>query len=73
MTETKQIHSYAHCRACGTMGLSSRIEAGITPLGLQIWCKRHDKEIAHFTPDDLATFIARGRQCECCPNGMHRS
>jgi len=49
-----QIVRYFHCRQCleeMPFGTSPRdwaqIEAGSTPIGFQIWCKRHDINICH--------------------------
>lgn len=57
---TNEIVSYLHCSLClrdfknnaaTTFGESpasyQRIEVGFTPIGLQVWCRRHDKNIVH--------------------------
>ena len=51
---TNKIAMYLHCRKCIKElppGESPRdyaaIEAGWTKIGLQLWCKRHDKNILH--------------------------
>lgn len=48
------IQAFLHCRRCleeMPQGTSPRewacIEAGLTPKGVQIWCKRHEINIAH--------------------------
>jgi len=54
-----QIELFMHCAEC-TQELENgvapdqsprsyaRIELGVTPTGFQIWCIRHDREVAHF-------------------------
>jgi len=51
---TNKILMYMHCKKCLKdlpAGQSPRgyaaIEAGWTKLGLQLWCKRHEKNILH--------------------------
>lgn len=51
---TNEIFSFFHCRQCleqKPAGVSPRdwaqIEAGFTPLGVQVWCKRHEINIVH--------------------------
>jgi hypothetical protein len=49
-TNTKAIVSYMHCRLCATAPdgpQPSDIEVGWTPLGLQVWCRRHDANMVH--------------------------
>ena len=58
MKTTKQesdIQSFFHCRECLEElpdGESPRsyasLEVGWTPKGIQVWCKRHEKNVAHF-------------------------
>jgi hypothetical protein len=69
----KQIHTFAHCRQCAMRGRRQDLEAGLTHDGIQLWCRRCDKEVARFTPDSLAKAMALGPRCECCPGGMHRN
>ncbi len=60
-----EIYSYFHCRKCimeKPAGVSpqafSSLEIGITPHGLQVWCKRHDCNVGHFKIDtDNLEFI----------------
>lgn len=54
------IVSYFHCRECIAelpQGIAPRewgqLEIGFTPKGLQVWCRRHDQEIVHFTTEDF--------------------
>lgn len=49
-----QISAYIHCGECldeRPDGISpkeySQIQAGFTPLGIQIWCNRHEINIMH--------------------------
>ena len=51
---TNKIKMYLHCKKCLDelpSGESPRdygaFEAGWTKLGLQLWCKRHEKNIMH--------------------------
>jgi hypothetical protein len=62
-----QIELYMHCSKCVRQcpaGTSPRqyaaLEIGRTKTGLQIWCKRHDEEVAFFPMD----FEDSG-PCEC--------
>jgi hypothetical protein len=77
--ETKQIQTFLHCARCTreNPGMPpkkwARLEVGFTRRGLQVWCLRHDMEVAHFTPEKIVEFLARGPLCACCPGGMHRS
>ena len=71
------IRLYSHCRACQLTKPAnqspsewSRLDCGLTGTGLQVWCKRCRKEVAHFTPDDLREQLAKAR-CSCCPAGLH--
>lgn len=49
------IQSYFHCRRCvleRPKGFTGKkwpqlLEVGFTPIGLQVWCKRHNLNIAH--------------------------
>ena len=54
MTEKSEITAYVHCAEClkeleSLKGISpqeyQQIEAGYTPTGFQIWCKRHKLSI----------------------------
>ena len=51
---TKKIKMFLHCKKCldelpGDQSPRdyAAIEAGWTKLGLQLWCKRHEKNIIH--------------------------
>ena len=64
---TKKIEMFLHCKECLDdlpSGESPRdyaaIEAGWTKLGLQLWCKRHEKNIIHV---DL--------ECQRDPGNLH--
>ena len=59
-TNDMQIGSYIHCGLCiaeyqkgvpDAIGESpatyARLEVGWTPLGLQIWCRRHECNVCH--------------------------
>lgn len=71
------IRLFAHCRTCQltkpanqTPSQWCRLDCGLTDTGIQVWCKRCRKEVAHFTPDDLRDWVDNAR-CSCCPGGMH--
>ncbi len=49
-----QIRSFIHCGECLKelpVGTSPRewgqLEVGFTPLGIQVWCKRHERNVMH--------------------------
>jgi hypothetical protein len=51
---TKEIATFMHCGMClaempsgKSAAAWARLEIGLTPLGLQIWCTRHDRNVAH--------------------------
>ena len=47
---TKKITVFFHCKRCLAEGFKSdeqQMEVGYTPLGIQVWCKRHDLNILH--------------------------
>lgn len=51
---TLQIEAYIHCSKCMEelpLGVSPQqwgsLEVGLTSLGLQVWCKRHDINVMH--------------------------
>lgn len=52
----KEILTYFHCVLCFNEKPANvspqeyqQIEAGFTPLGLQVWCRRHDCNIIHIS------------------------
>jgi len=54
LTATNEIQMYLHCRKClevmpeGESPQSwARTQAGFTPLGLQVWCVRHDINVVN--------------------------
>ena len=73
-TTDKAITSYIHCAACmrelpddESPESYARLSIGITEGGIQVWCVRHDINVAHLSPDELAEFIAeRSGDCERC-------
>lgn len=55
LTNQKAIRSYIHCGKCeescpSTMSVKdwSQFEIGFTSDGIQIWCRRHNCNVAHF-------------------------
>lgn len=70
------IRLHTHCRKCMAVRPVnqspeewSRLDAGITAEGIQIWCKRCRVEVVHLTPAALAEALETAR-CHCCPGGM---
>lgn len=43
----KEIDSFFHCARCTRAGKRSDLEAGLTPLGIQVWCRGCDSNILH--------------------------
>jgi len=43
----KAIESFFHCALCVAGGKRSDLEAGLTPIGIQVWCRTHDANIVH--------------------------
>lgn len=74
----KQIVRYMHCAECErerpvnkSQGEFARLEVGLTETGIQVWCRRHRREVAAFTPEDIAALISNMPPCDCCPGGKH--
>jgi hypothetical protein len=44
---TDCIHTFLHCGLCVDNKLPQKIEVGITSLGLQVWCARHNVNVFH--------------------------
>ena len=60
ITKERDIRAYMHCALCmddfkaktnSTLGESpesyARLSVGFTPIGLQVWCVRHDCNVCH--------------------------
>jgi hypothetical protein len=60
--EPKRIYSFYHCKQCveevrvgWEKGVEespesyARLSVGLTDIGLQVWCVRHDMNVAHFS------------------------
>ncbi len=47
-----------------------RLSIGLTETGMQVWCTRHRKEVAHILPEDLRKLIAAPPSCECPHHGQ---
>jgi hypothetical protein len=43
----KAIGSFFHCGRCVATGVRQDLEAGFTPLGIQVWCRACDANILH--------------------------
>ncbi len=53
-TNENQISAYMHCSEClkskpddQSPADWARLEVGWTPIGLQVWCKRHEMNVIH--------------------------
>lgn len=71
-----KITRFMCCRQCVETRQKPQLEVGLAPLGergvgIRVWCRRHDREVVSFTPDDLAEIVASNPPCECCPGGVH--
>jgi hypothetical protein len=80
MPALNRIQMFFHCRACArekprTVSPSqyARLDIGLTPDGLQVWCTRHNREVGTFTPEQLTALLEQQPRCECCPDGKHSS
>jgi hypothetical protein len=49
----------------------ARLNVGLTPTGIEVWCVRHRMLVVHFTPAELDDWLGRALQCGCCPEGRH--
>lgn len=65
-----QIHSFFHCMKC--LGEKpedtsprewAQLEVGFTSMGVQVWCKRHEMEVAHVRTEKVE------RGCDGCESG----
>lgn len=59
-----QITTYLHCAKClrelpvGTSPMDyQRVQVGLTEYGIQVWCTRHDLNVAHVTLENDSTHI----------------
>lgn len=66
-----EIKMYLHCAKCLhelPAGVSpadyAKVNVGITNDGIQIWCIRHDCNVALLTKDDIAEL--KDVPCACC-------
>jgi len=55
-SEDNEIKAFIHCRECLKElpeGMSprdyARLEVGVTPEGIQVWCKRHEVNVVHIS------------------------
>lgn len=62
----KEIVSFVHCRECVRSGEKSQLEVGMTPHGVQVWCRRHNLHVVHWTAADLESLLAHPPGCEHC-------
>jgi hypothetical protein len=70
MSIPNQIHSYLHCAQCIKEDEAPDIEVGITPNGIQVWCKNHNINVAVLKPSDLRKMIKQGAVCDACKRGL---
>jgi hypothetical protein len=71
-TTAKAITRFIHCAACmrelpddESPESYARLSIGITDAGIQVWCVRHDLNVAHLSADDLVDFMAHPPACPC--------
>lgn len=62
----KEIVRFMWCRQCAVGTGKPQLEVGLTRTGIQVWCKRHEMNVAHLTPDEISAFLAHPPDCECC-------
>lgn len=72
----REIRLFMHCAKCVREGSGGqRLEVGITDVGLQVWCKRHDIAVADFDFEGIwppVLLRARGGACgHCGKTGAH--
>lgn len=85
-TQVNDIVSYIHCRDCirdltnseynGAVSPAefADFEVGFTPTGVQVWCRRHDKNVIKFdlskvdisNPVGKVISQAMEGECDCC-------
>ncbi len=54
-----------------SMARWARLNVGLTPTGIQVWCVRHRMEVVSLTAASLAEMLETPLQCVCCLNGTH--
>lgn len=66
------ISLYFHCRDCfkdkpknTSMEEYSRLSVGRTDEGIQVWCRRHDKQVLHLGFDWAELDEAKPKKCDC--------
>jgi hypothetical protein len=77
---TNEIVAFFHCMKCldekpdGTSPREwAQLEVGFTPIGLQVWCKRHELNILHIDfeglkhPANMGTVKPRKGKCKVQP------
>lgn len=63
----KEIVAYLHCAKCVRHRYArQQIEVGITPHGIQVWCRRCNIEVVHLSVGDIEDLMARARQGHVC-------
>lgn len=68
-----QIFGYINCGKCLDElpeGQSpkeyARLNVGLTPHGIQVWCVRHDCDVIHYTLDRLTEYLKNPPKCGGC-------
>jgi len=64
--------SYLHCKMCldelpagASPALWARLSVGVIPWGIQIWCERHDAEVARIDFERLEVWKQSVVEDEC--------
>lgn len=63
-----EVTTWLHCKQCeaewrerGGMSMAvqhERLSIGRTPIGLQVWCRVHNRNVAHFAyPEDMKPIV----------------
>jgi len=77
--EICRIITFFTCKACQrqkpsneSMEKWARLNVGITPTGIEVWCVRHRIQVVHLTPEELQKdWLDQPMTCACCPGGSH--
>jgi hypothetical protein len=62
----KTIVGYLHCAQCIRRKRKPNVEVGVTPHGIQVWCRNCDLEVAHLSVGDIEDLMARAREGHVC-------
>lgn len=62
-----QIQRFMHCARCVRERAKERFEVGLTMSGLQVWCVRHNCNVAAIELDEPMAALP---PCEWCAKGV---